>query len=117
MERRLRLRDGADFRRVRKRGHSYANRLLRLGVARGLCSHNRYGVVTGKNLGGAVTRNHVRRLLREALRDLHAQLQPGHDLVVVAQPALAGESLAAVRIALTQQLQRAGLLVSGGDGE
>ncbi len=115
MERRLRLRDGADFRRVRNRGRSYVNRLLRLGVARGLCTHNRYGVVTGKNLGGAVTRNRTRRLLREALRDLHAQLQPGHDLVVVARPALVGGSLAAVRCALTKQLERAGLLVGGGD--
>ena len=115
MERRLRLRDGADFRRVRHRGRSYTNRLLRLGVVCGLCTHNRYGVVTGRNLGGAVKRNRVRRLLREALRDLHSQLQPGHDLVVVARPALAGESLAAVRGALTKQLQRAGLLVGGGD--
>ena len=117
MERRLRLRDGADFRRVRKRGRSYKNRLLRLRVASGLRSHNRYGVVTGKNLGGAVKRNRVRRLLREALRDLHSQLEPGHDLVVVARPELAGEPFAAVRGALTQQLQRAGLLVSGDDGE
>ncbi len=115
MERRLRLRDGADFRRVRSHGRSYANRFLRLGVACGLGSHNRYGVVTGKNLGGAVTRNRTRRLLREVLRGLHTKLRPGHDLVVVAQPALAGESLAAVRCALTKQLQRAGLLVGEGD--
>ncbi len=116
MERRLRLRDGADFRRVRNRGRGYASRLLRLGVAQGMRPHNRYGVVTGKHLGNAVTRNRLRRLLREALRSLHPQLQPGHDLVIVARAALAGESQATVRCALQQQLRRAGLLEVRSEG-
>lgn len=115
MERRLRLRDAADFRRVRRSGRSYSHRLLRLQVAPGMRPHNRYAVVTGRKVGRAVTRNRVRRLLREALRELHPRLQPGHDLVVAARPALAGESLGIVRAALAGQLQRTGLLRPGGD--
>ena len=115
MERRLRLRDGADFRRVRKRGRRYADRMLRLGVAPGAEPHNRYGLVTGREVGGAVKRNRVRRLLREALRELHPQLRSGHDVVVHARPALAGKSLDELRDALARQLRRAGLLRRGSE--
>lgn len=110
MERRLRLRAGADFQRVRVGGHHFGGRLLRLTVAQGRCAHNRYGLVTGRQIGGAVQRNRVRRLLREALRNLHPGLEPGHDVVIVARAGLVGKPLACVYRALRQQMRRAGML-------
>lgn len=110
MERRLRLRAGADFQRVRAGGRHYNGRLLRVTVAQGRCAHNRYGLVTGRQTGGAVRRNRLRRLLREAVRSLHPGLAPGHDLVIVARPGLVGKPLACVCQALRQELQRAGML-------
>ncbi len=115
MERRLRLRHGADFRRVRVHGRHHSGRLLRMLVAAGNCAHNRYGVVAGKGLGNAVKRNRARRLLREALRALHPHLRPGHDLVLVARPAMVGVSMSSLRAALARQMRRAGLLLQEGD--
>lgn len=46
---------------------------------------NRVGITVGKKLGKAVTRNRVRRRLREIYRLHEAQFQPGYDLVVVAR--------------------------------
>ena len=43
------------------------------------------GITVGKKLGKAVTRNRVRRRLREIYRLHEAQFQPGYDLVVVAR--------------------------------
>ncbi len=114
MERRLRLRDGADFRSVRQGGRRFGSALMRVHVSRGRCSHNRYGLVTGKHVGGAVQRNRVRRTLREALRALDPGLRQGHDLVIVAQAALAGETGPAVSMELQRLLCRAGLLVGKG---
>lgn len=110
MERRLRLRAGADFQRVRVGGHHHRGRLLQLTVAQGRYAHNRYGLVTGRQIGRAVQRNRVRRLLREAVRGLHPGLAPGHDVIIVARSGLVGKPLACVYQALRQQLQRAGLL-------
>ena len=110
MEQRLRLRDGADFQRVRNTGPGFGGNSLRLRVAPGGKAHNRYGLVTGRHIGGAVKRNRVKRLLREALRRLHPELLPGHDVVVEARPPLVGMPLAGVCQALRLQLQRAGLL-------
>ena len=110
MERRLRLRDGADFRSVRQRGRRYGSKLMRVYVSRGGCSHNRYGLVTARQVGGAVQRNRIRRLMREALRRLDPVLLQGHDLVIVAHSALVGKTGSGVNRELQRLLRRAGLL-------
>ncbi|MCY4022710.1 MAG: ribonuclease P protein component [Anaerolineaceae bacterium] len=109
MERRLRLRDGADFRSARRSGRRYGSKLMRIHVSRGRCAHNRYGLVAGRQVGGAVQRNRVRRLLREALRRLDPGLLQGHDLVIVAHTALVGMAGSGVERELQRLLRKAGL--------
>lgn len=111
MERHHRLRRNADFQRVREVGTSSQTRFVIVGFASNTLLHNRYGLVTGKRLGGAVVRNRVRRLMREAIRQLHPRLQTGHDIVVVARLPLVGKPLADVQHIMGDALGRAGLLV------
>ncbi len=120
MERRLRLREEGDFRRIRAHGRAVGGRLLTLLVLPNGLPHNRYGFIVSKRVGKAVARNLVKRRLREVLRqfDRAGRLTPGHDLAFIVRPPLAATPFEPTRDAAAARLARAGLLAPpAGDGE
>ncbi len=70
----------------------------------------RFGLATGRAIGGAVIRNRVRRRLREAIRAMAPSFQPGWDVLIIARPALAAADHAALAGALERLLRRGGVL-------
>jgi ribonuclease P protein component len=113
LERDLRLRRQRDVRVARSRGRSvthgpYVMRYLRKTAD---SDANRYTVVAGKKCGGAVQRNRLKRVTREALRALHPRLAPGFDCVIILRGTVDElPSTAAALGLLTVLFQRAGLL-------
>jgi ribonuclease P protein component len=87
--RRGRLSRSADFDRVYREGRSHASRWLVLYSfprAGGPGEDPRLGVSVGRKVGGAVERNRVKRVLREAFWAIAPELPEGHDFVLVARP-------------------------------
>ena len=72
------------------------------------------GIVVSSKVGNAVTRNRVRRRLREALRAL-AHSDPrwptaGRDVLVITRPEAADASFAKLRDSLIRALERSEFL-------
>lgn len=122
---RFRLSRSSDFTRIYRQGSSTASRFLVLyAFERSLKPGDggpRLGLSVSKKLGGAVVRNRVKRLLREAFQGCAEQLAEEYDFVLIARPKLldlierenAGEK-GAVGAAVRELLSRAGALKKEG---
>jgi ribonuclease P protein component len=92
VQRRHRLSRSRDFDAVYRRGTSVSTRYLVLHWfprEEDPEGEPRLGLAVPRSVGGAVARNRVKRLLREAWRDLLPIVAPGNDYVLVARPGLA----------------------------
>jgi ribonuclease P protein component len=87
------LRRPADFRRVYDRRRSVSDERLIVYACPNDLPHNRLGLSVSRKVGGAVQRNRLRRLFREAYRLTRHQMPTGLDLVLIprspAEPPLA----------------------------
>jgi len=92
--RRRRLSRSGDFDRVYREGNSRGNRFLVLySFARRDDQPSegaRLGLSVGRKIGKAVTRNKVKRAVREAFWELAAGFGNGTDYVIVARPGIEG---------------------------
>ena len=85
---RRRLSRSGEFDRVYRDGSSHATRYLVLYTFPRKDEEReevRLGVSVNRKVGGAVERNKVKRILREAFWGLADQLPPRHDFVIVAR--------------------------------
>lgn len=130
MKRLFRLRHTTDIQRVRDHGRSQRNRYLVLlyhpqpddQIAENPPSESaevtatdfaRVGVITGKRIGNAVTRNKVKRQLKAILQAVHTRLPERMDVLLIARKPITEATFQQMETAVHQLLQRAELL----DGE
>jgi ribonuclease P protein component len=113
--RRRRLSRSGDFDRVYREGSSSANRFLVVySFARREDESGdgaRLGLSVGRKVGKAVTRNKVRRAVRESFWELPELIQAGRDYVIVARPGsealLEREGQPGIRASLAELMQEA----------
>lgn len=99
-----------EFRSLYYKGGSKASGLLVVYFKKNKYGQNRLGITVSKKVGNAVTRNRVRRLIKENYRLLEAQLVDGYDIVIVARTRMAEADFHQTAAALSSLLHRCNLL-------
>ena len=105
--RRCRLGGNRNYRYVYRRGKSTPSKNLVLIHLKG--REQRFGFSVSGKVGNAVTRNRIRRYLREDVRKLRGRLKSG-KYILVARPAASGASHEELTRELNQLLRRAKLV-------
>jgi ribonuclease P protein component len=99
-----------DFAALQSHGTVRSHPLLTARFLRTDLETVRFGLSTGRRLGGSVVRNRVRRRLREVLRVMAPAFQPGWDVLIIARPALVGADHDALVGTLRRLLERGGVI-------
>ncbi|MFC1988005.1 ribonuclease P protein component [Chloroflexota bacterium] len=96
---------------VYSKGSSWASNVVVMKALPNGLALSRYGFSVSKRVGKSVTRNRVKRLLREILRIL--PLKSGWDIIFIARPAAATADYASLKRVTEGLLSRARLLAIG----
>ncbi|MCC6168338.1 MAG: ribonuclease P protein component [Caldilineaceae bacterium] len=115
MKRRYRVRANQRFQEIRRLGRSYSNEYLVLCVLPNQLAYSRYGFSVSSRIGNAVTRNRIKRRLREAVRLRMDSIQPGWDLVFIARNPIRSADYHQMDAACARLLRRAHLLPDAPD--
>lgn len=116
MKREFRLRQQKDIQRLRSEGRAHSNRLVvilaapQTEVEEASSGVSRVGVITGKRLGKAVTRNKVRRRLKAVMQQVYCRLPAGWDFLLLARKPIVDASYQEIETAVLTLLRRAGFL-------
>jgi ribonuclease P protein component len=89
----MRLTDSPEFERVYRQGTAYRGRLISVHAFPNEHGNPRLGLSVSRKVGNAVTRNAVRRRLREVFHSCIPEIAGDLDLVVSARPAAAKATL------------------------
>ncbi|SHH73930.1 ribonuclease P protein component [Virgibacillus chiguensis] len=111
LKKEYRIKKNSDFQYAFKAGKSFANRQLVIYyVKKEGQSHFRMGLSVGKKIGNAVTRNRIKRYLRQAFFELKDDIAYPYDIVIIARQPAKQMTFSEIKKSLTHLLYKEHLL-------
>ncbi|MEH7117427.1 ribonuclease P protein component [Neobacillus vireti] len=106
MKKEFRIKKNNDFQAAFKRGRSFANRqFVVYTLEKEEQDFFRIGLSVSKKIGNAVTRNRIKRYVRQSVFELQEQLAVGKDYVIIARKPVADMDFFEVKKSLTHVLK------------
>ncbi|MCU9613485.1 ribonuclease P protein component [Caldibacillus lycopersici] len=111
MKKSYRVKKNEEFQAVFKKGQSVANRqFIIYKLLNSDQEHFRIGLSVSKKIGNAVTRNQVKRYIKQAFHELEKEISPLYDYIIIARKPAADMSFAEVKKSLQHVLKLAKVL-------
>lgn len=85
MNKQQRIKKNKEFQQIFKKGKSFANRQFIVYVLKNDQPEFRLGLSVSKKVGNAVTRNRIKRYIRQTFLELKDDLKPNADYVIIAR--------------------------------
>jgi ribonuclease P protein component len=101
-----RVRKRLDYLRIQNQGRRFSTEHYLVFALPSATGATRFGVTVSRKVGDSVTRNRVKRWIRESCRRLARELPPRFDLVVVARPQAARAGFAPTAAELASLAKR-----------
>ncbi len=106
LKKEYRLKASNRIKEVRTAGQSWRNQWLVLCKLNGEQEQTRFAFSVSKRVGNAVTRNRVKRYMREVARQQLPQLHSGWDILLIARERAANASYQEIRDAMLNLLRQ-----------
>ena len=110
MKKYVTLKENRDFSRLYRKGKSFVSPVLVTYILKNKSNNLRYGITTGKKIGNAVKRSRSRRVIRASFYELFESVKPGYDFVFVARGKTPFVKSSAVKEAMKNAFEQAGVL-------
>lgn len=86
LKKQYRIKKNKEFQEIFRTGQSFANRELVIYYRKkNDQKHFRVGISVGKKIGNAVTRNRIKRYIRECFIHLEDNLKQEYDIIIIAR--------------------------------
>ena len=85
MNKKQRIKKNAEFQTIFKKGKSFANRQFVVYCLNKEEDYYRVGLSVSKKVGNAVVRNRIKRYIRQTFLEIHDQVFPNMDYIIIAR--------------------------------
>jgi ribonuclease P protein component len=111
MKKTFRIKKNKEFQEIFQKGKSVANRqFVVYSLKRPEQDNFRFGLSVSKKIGNAVTRNQIKRYLRQALSELKGQIHKDTEFIVIARKPAASMKFVEIKSSMIHVLKLAKVL-------
>lgn len=100
-----------DFKRLYYRGKCVACHNVVIYAQKNRFEKTRLGLTCGKSVGGAVSRNRAKRLMRESFRILSPRIKDNFDIVIVAKSRISDKKCGDVLRDVKYAFKKLGIII------
>ena len=101
-----------NFRYVYRKGKSLPSKMLVMIYNKSKTGMVKVGFSVSKRIGNSVTRNRIKRRLREAFRPFIPGIKPGYDIIFIAREAVKDAEFGHISATMESMLTKSGLMGS-----